>query len=132
MMTGWTFAGSNNGSSWTTLDTETGITWTALQTQTWSFTNTTAYRYYRLTSSSNNGGVYCGVGALMVLALGTAAPLTISSSVINVGGNLNPPIQLYGTAVVSGGLTVGGTLSAYGAATFKNNLTVTGSTSLGA
>ena len=62
MMTGWTFAGSNNGSSWTTLDTETGITWTALQTQTWSFTNTTAYRYYRLTSSSNNGGVYCGVG----------------------------------------------------------------------
>ena len=132
MMTGWTFAGSNNGSSWTTLDTETGITWTALQTQTWSFTNTTAYRYYRLTSSSNNGGVYCGVGALMVLALGTAAPLTISSSVINVGGNLNPPIQLYGNAVVSGGLTVGGTLSAYGAATFNNNLTVTGSTSLGA
>ena len=42
------------------------------------------------------------------------------------------PIQLYGTAVVSGGLTVGGTLSAYGAATFNNNLTVTGSASLGA
>ena len=132
MMTGWTFAGSNNGSSWTTLDTETGITWTVLQTQTWSFTNTTAYRYYRLTSSSNNGGVYCGVGALMVLALGTATPLTINSSAINVGGNLNLPIQLYGTAVLTGGLTVGGTTTGIGAAQFNNNLTVYGQTTLGA
>jgi len=136
MMTGWTLAGSNDGSSWTTLDTESSITWTALQTQTWSFTNVTAYRYYRLTSSSNNGGGLCGVGALLVLATSTAAPLSVSSTVINVGGNLNPAIQLYGTAVVSGGLTVGGAIATYGNITCNqpatgNTLTVNGTASLG-
>ena len=113
MMTGWTFAGSNNGSSWTTLDTETGISWTAQQTQTWSFTNTTAYRYYRLTSSSNAGGIYCGIGALIVLALG-ATPLSITNSLINIGGNTALPLQLFGTAIVSGGLTVGTALTVNG------------------
>src|SRR5271157_963593 len=136
MMTGWTFAGSNDGSSWTTLDTETGITWpTNFQIQTWSFSNSTAYRYYRLTSSSNAGGAYCGVGALMVLALSTAAPLSVSSTVINVGGNLDPTIQLFGPTVITGGLTVGQGLTTYGNVTLNtvaagDTLTVSGNTSL--
>jgi len=43
-------AGSNNGTSWTTLDTRTSIsdpgagTWTAY----YQFSNSTAYRYYKL------------------------------------------------------------------------------------
>lgn len=45
----WTFAGSNNDSSYTTLDTQTGITFTDGQTKTYSFTNSTKYRYYKLT-----------------------------------------------------------------------------------
>ena len=127
MMTGWTFAGSNNGSSWTTLDTETGISWTAQQTQTWSFTNTTAYRYYRLTSTANAGGVYCGIGALIVLALG-ATPLSITNSVINIGGNSALPIQLFGTALLSGGLTVGTALTVNGPASMLGSFAAAGIT----
>ena len=49
----WTFQGSNNGSSFTTIDTQTGITWTNGETKTFnSFTNTTAYRYYRFDITS--------------------------------------------------------------------------------
>ena len=125
MMTGWTLSGSNNGSSWTILDTESGITWTALQTQTWSFTNTTAYRYYRLTSTSNAGGVYCGIGELIILALG-ATPLAVTNSVINIGGNTALPIQLYGTALVTGSLTIGGGLTVVGAASFQSLVSITG------
>ncbi len=127
MMTGWTFAGSNNGSTWTTLDTETGISWTAQQTQTWSFTNTTAYRYYRLTSSSNAGGIYCGIGALIVLALG-ATPLSITNSLINIGGNTALPLQLFGTAIVSGGLTVGTALTVNGPTSLLGTFSAVGIT----
>ncbi|MCE5306379.1 MAG: phage tail protein, partial [Acidobacteriales bacterium] len=42
----WTLAGSNDNSSWTTLDTRSGQSCTTLTRYT--FTNTTAYRYYRL------------------------------------------------------------------------------------
>ena len=57
----WTFAGSNDGSTFTTLDTETGITWTASQIRTWTFANSTSYRYYRITATANNGGSLCGL-----------------------------------------------------------------------
>lgn len=52
----WTFEGSNNGTSWTTLDTQTGITWgTAGETKTFTFSNSTAYSYYRLNITANGG-----------------------------------------------------------------------------
>ena len=44
----WTFEGSNDNSDWTVLDTRTGQT---LVNETWfafDFSNTTAYRYYRM------------------------------------------------------------------------------------
>jgi hypothetical protein len=44
--TDWTVQGSNNDSTWTTLDTRTGQQPTTLTT--FSFTNSTAYRYYKL------------------------------------------------------------------------------------
>ena len=43
----WTFQGSNDASSWTTLDTQTGHAYVASLT-TFTLSNTTAYRYYRL------------------------------------------------------------------------------------
>lgn len=53
----WTMQGSNNGSTWDTLDTQTNQTaWTSGQTR--SFTPsvmTTAYRYFRLSITANNG-----------------------------------------------------------------------------
>ena len=52
----WTFKGSNNGSDWDTLDTQTNQTgWFQGDVRTYSFSNTTAYLYYRLDVSANNG-----------------------------------------------------------------------------
>jgi predicted alpha-1,2-mannosidase len=52
----WQLQGSNDGTAWTTVDTRTGITFASrLMTQSFSFTNTTAYRYYRVNITLNNG-----------------------------------------------------------------------------
>jgi hypothetical protein len=48
--------GSNNDSDWTTLDTQTGINnWITSEWKEFTFSNTTAYRYYRLTSTKSQG-----------------------------------------------------------------------------
>nr|WP_260986775.1 discoidin domain-containing protein [Paenibacillus terrae] len=53
----WSLQGSNNGTSWTTLDTRTGQTFASrFLTKTYTFSNTTAYSYYRLNVTANNGG----------------------------------------------------------------------------
>jgi hypothetical protein len=53
----WTFQGSNNGTTWTTLDTRTGEVFAARkQTNAYTFTNSTAYRYYRLNVTAAPGG----------------------------------------------------------------------------
>lgn len=53
----WTFEGSADNSSWTTLDTQSGITWTGnYQVQEFSFSNATAYRYYRINITDTEGG----------------------------------------------------------------------------
>jgi hypothetical protein len=52
----WQFQGSNNGTSWTTLDTQTGQTFASRYlTKQYAVTNNTAYRYYRLNITANNG-----------------------------------------------------------------------------
>lgn len=52
----WQFQGSNDGTTWTTLDTRTDQTfqWRAYQ-RVFDIGNTTAYRYYRLNVTANNG-----------------------------------------------------------------------------
>lgn len=60
----WTFEGSNDGSSWTTLDTRSSVTWSGGETKTYTFSNTTAYLYYRLNVSANNGDTYLGLAEL--------------------------------------------------------------------
>ncbi|MGW9027670.1 GH92 family glycosyl hydrolase [Streptomyces sp. NPDC055722] len=52
----FTVQGSNDGSAWTDLDTRTGVTFSGrFATNTYSFTNTTAYSYYRLNVTANSG-----------------------------------------------------------------------------
>lgn len=76
--TAWTFAGSNDGSSFTTLDTRSGVVMPApadgnTSTQEsnfvkYTFTNTTAYRYYRWTftaSKPDSSYVVVGEAALI-------------------------------------------------------------------
>lgn len=53
----WTIQGSNDNSTWTTLDTRTNVAaWAVWERRSYAFSNTTAYRYYRLNVSANQGG----------------------------------------------------------------------------
>ena len=60
----WTFQGSNDGSSWTTLDTKaTQPAWSEDEYRYYNTSNTTAYRYYRINITANQGATdYCAVG----------------------------------------------------------------------
>ena len=60
----WTFLGSQNGSTWTTLDTQSGQTFPNRLQNTYNLGNTTAYRYYRLNITANNGAGGVAVGDL--------------------------------------------------------------------
>jgi hypothetical protein len=51
----FTLQGSNNDSDWTTLNTQTGVTWSDGQKREYSFSNSTAYRYYKVDITANNG-----------------------------------------------------------------------------
>ena len=53
----WQLLGSNDGTNWTTLDSRTGETFASrFLTKQYTFTNTTAYRYYKLNILSNLSG----------------------------------------------------------------------------
>jgi hypothetical protein len=56
-VTDWRVQGSNNGSTWTTLDTQTSVSWSHdNELKTYAFSNSTAYRYYRIYVDAVNGG----------------------------------------------------------------------------
>ena len=75
-MTDWTFSGSNNDSDWTLLDTQSlggAGSWPSNTTKTFSFTNTTAYRYYKMDITANTGGtVWLEIRDVQMLELTTA------------------------------------------------------------
>jgi len=74
----WTVEGSNNGTSWTVLDTRTNQPAWALRSTTldFYFTNTTAYSYYRINVSANQGDGYI---QLAEITFGTSVPaLTVT------------------------------------------------------
>ena len=53
----WTLDGSQDGKTWTTVDSQTNQSFASrFQTNKYAFTNTTAYAYYRLNITQNNGG----------------------------------------------------------------------------
>jgi len=66
----WTFEGSNNDADWDTLDTVINETaWGSQEERNFTFSNVTAYRYYRLNITSNDGSVnWLIVGELELFA----------------------------------------------------------------
>jgi len=61
----WTFLGSQDGSNWTTLDSETNQSFAnRLQQNTYNIGNTTAYRYYQLNITADNGATAVAVAEL--------------------------------------------------------------------
>jgi hypothetical protein len=80
----WQFQGSNNGSSWTTLDTQTSQSFSgALTTNDYPISNTTAYRYYRLNITANDGAGDTQLSELTLLAAGPQVVYTSSNSTAN-------------------------------------------------
>lgn len=77
----WTFEGSNDGTTWTTLDTQaSAATWGVAEKRIFSITNTTAYRYYRVNVSANQGGA-SGQDLVMISEIQLLASATGSNSI---------------------------------------------------
>jgi hypothetical protein len=75
----WQFQGSPDGTTWTTLDTQSNQSFAfRYQTNTYNIGNTTAYRYYRLNVTANNGDP--GTLQLSELALLTDTGHTIPNN----------------------------------------------------
>lgn len=53
----WTFEGSNDGTIWTTLDTQTAVADWSDEWRTFTFTNSTAYLYYRMDVTARQTGI---------------------------------------------------------------------------
>ncbi len=61
----WNFLGSQDGSTWTTLDSQSNQSFTIrMGMNTYNIGNTTAYRYYQLQVTANNGATGVAVGEL--------------------------------------------------------------------
>jgi fibronectin type 3 domain-containing protein len=61
----WQFQGSNDGSTWTTLDTQSNQSFADLYRQnTYDIGNTTAYRYYQINVTANNGASTLAISEL--------------------------------------------------------------------
>lgn len=76
----WTFEGSDDAASWTILDTQVSQTgWALGETRGFAFTNSAAYRYYRLNVSANNGNSYLMVQELEIDEGEVYSPPPVSS-----------------------------------------------------
>lgn len=67
----WTFQGSQDGSSWTTIDTQTNVAafTSVTEERIYNTSNTTAYRYYRLNITANQGATdHVGVSEVKFFA----------------------------------------------------------------
>ena len=72
----FTFRGSNDGTTWDVLDTRSAITYPNQTTRTFTFANTTAYRYYRLNVTATVGGT-SGYLSLAELEMGDGHPFSV-------------------------------------------------------
>lgn len=72
----WTFEGSNDGIVWIVLDTQTNVTdYTIGVKKSFTFTNQTEYKIYRLNFTENNGDPqFTSIGELEMMEKITAAP----------------------------------------------------------
>ena len=66
----WTLQGSNDDSNWDVLDTQTDApTWTASEMRTYPFANSTAYRYYKIDITVNQGAaIYLAIGEIELIS----------------------------------------------------------------
>lgn len=115
----WTFEGSNDNSTWDTLDTRSSETsWGDYEVREYDCaTVTTAYRYFRLNVTANNGASFLEVNQLVFYEAVTGAitpnlVLGAGSVKVEIGSNGNislPSLPIYAnnSAAITGGLSAG-------------------------
>ena len=103
----WTFQGSNDNSTWTTLDTETGqqISYNA-SAAIFGFSNSTAYRYYRIYITTAVSGTYVNITQMRMMGPEASTSAFNVTSYGYVGVGTSSPAQ---TLEVNGTLGVDGT-----------------------
>lgn len=116
----WTLEGSNDGSSWTTLHTVTGETgWaSAGEYRTFNFANSTAYLYYRILVTANNGDGYLAIAELSP----TLEPVLGGSGSLTLSGAMGAAVPEGGT----GSIALAGTMGASAAPTMSGSITFDG------
>ena len=77
MIVGWIMQGSNDGTTWNTVSTVSSQTWTdtstTSQVQTYTpTTKTTAYRYWRITSTQSGTGSFTQIGELSLFYIASS------------------------------------------------------------
>ena len=128
----WTMQGSNDGAAWTVLDTRAGQAWTSGETLSFRILPiTTAYRYYRLNITANNGdGTYTDIGELSlfqgIIAGGASTAQAITFPVIATHHPADAPFALAATS--DSGLTVSYAVNSGPATVVANTVTLTGVT----
>jgi fibronectin type 3 domain-containing protein len=97
----WSFLGSQDGASWTTLDSRSNQSFAVrMQQNAYPIGNTTAYRYYRLDITANNGAT--GV-AVAELGLWSDSGRTLPDGTYVVANrNSNKVVALAGDATAGG------------------------------
>ena len=90
----WTLQGSNNDVDWDVLDTQTNvIAWSSSEMRTYSFANSTDYRYYKLNITANQGdNDYVTVGELELI--GDESVEISLTNPISAQANLQSNIQI--------------------------------------
>lgn len=108
----WTFQGSNDGSNWTTLDTQSGQTFTSGQQRAYnSFSNSTGFRYYRLSISSGNYS----------LAVQVAEWEVMETDAVDVVGRVTQVVSgAYGTDTAQSAVATQASLAFYGTDTAQS------------
>jgi len=89
--------GSTNGSTWTTLNSQSNQAFSArFQKKTYAFTNSTAYLYYRLNITANNGDTSCTQLAEWDLTQAPIAnPVTVYQHCDYTGTAISLPVGRY-------------------------------------
>ena len=93
----WTLLGSQDGVNWTTLDSQTGQLFAnRMQQNTYNISNTTAYRYYRLNVTANNGDTGLAIAELGLWSdTGTPSLMAPTSWAIAraIRSSISPPAE---------------------------------------
>jgi hypothetical protein len=81
----WTLYGSNDGVNFTALDSQVNqINWTAYEKRSYIFSNSTAYLYYKLDVTANNGRTHTNIAEVELMEATYSSELKVRDEAGNI------------------------------------------------